>query len=191
MQPKPAAVRVTIDGESEELKPGKQSYAKWAETIEALDPDLIQALDDKGNIIRAMKLGASETVRSDAGPELPEGLKADPHALMLTHFANLLHRAYEHSTDVAFTKFAELAEIMSERTESIERRLEAAEVAKRTLEQEAVDAEYERAQEIAEKAGAEGNEGFMQQMAAAFLQGQIGKGAATGAPTNGAAKGKS
>ena len=94
--PKPALVRVTGEGEPQELKPGK-SYAKLAETIAALHVDLVECLDAKGMVLRAVRREAEESHRSDAA-DIPEALKSDPHVAMITHFANLIHRAFELST---------------------------------------------------------------------------------------------
>ena len=173
--PKPASVRITGDGEPEVLKPGR-SYAKTAETISALGPDLIECLDADGKIIRALRTDTAEAQRSEAA-SIPQGLAADPHALMLTHFANLLHRAYEHSTEIAFQRLVELTERMGDRSEAIERRLERTEAANRALLQDQVDLAFERAQEVAQAAEASGagNGGeLLQQMAGAFLSGKMG-----------------
>jgi hypothetical protein len=96
---------------------------------------------------------------------------------MLTHFANLLHRAYEHSTEIAFQRLVELTERMGDRSEAIERRLERTEAANRALLQDQVDLAFERAQEVAnQNAEASGNGAgdLMQQMAGAFLSGRMG-----------------
>jgi len=175
--PKPHAVRVSGDGEPQTLKPGR-SYAKLADTIAALAPDLIEALDKDGAVIRATRLEAEDAHRSDAAT-VPEGLKADPQALMLTHFANLVHRAYEHSTEIAFTKMVELVDKMNDRSEGIEQRLERAESRNRALLQDQVDAEFERAQDVANATG--GGEGELgQQLVGSFLSGAL-NGKAVGA----------
>jgi ribosomal protein L17 len=170
--PKPSLVRITGDGEPQELKPGK-SYTKTAETICALAPELIECLDSDGKVIRAMRTDTPEAQRSTAA-ELPQVLQTDPHAAMLTHFANLLHRAYEHSTEIAFTRLVELTERMGDRADAIEQRLERTESANRRLLQDQVDDAFERAQEVAEQAAAAGQSGdLLQNMAGAFLSGHL------------------
>src|SRR5512147_364352 len=110
--PKPSRIRVTSsDGDPVEVKPGR-SAARTADSIAALGVDLIECLDNEANVLRALRLGDVESQRSEAAP-IPTGIEADPHALMLSHFANLLHRAYEHSTEIAFTRLVELAERLS------------------------------------------------------------------------------
>jgi hypothetical protein len=181
--PRPALVRISGDGEPQELSPGK-SYAKCAETIEALAPLLIECLDSSGKVLRATRTDTPEAQRSDAAA-LPAGLAADPNALMLTHFANLIHRAYEHSTETAFQKLVDVMERMNERSDAIEQRLERTEAANRRLLQDQVDDAFDRAAEAAEKATTEGEGGLGQQMMGAFLGGKMRP------PTNGAApKGK-
>lgn len=168
--PKPAIVRVTTgDGEPQELKPGK-SYAKCAESIAALGADLVECVDTAGKLLRAMRTQSGDAQRSDAAA-VPAGIQTDPHALMLTHFANLLHRAYEHSTEISFTKLLELVERLGDRAESIEQRLERTEAANRRLVNEQIHSAFERADEAAEAAGAGGNDELLQQMATAFFSG--------------------
>jgi hypothetical protein len=195
-QPKPAAVNVTAgDGEPQPLKLGR-SYAKIAETIEALGVDLLECYDDKGVLLRAMRVkhDAPAAARSDA-PAIPAGIESDPNALMLTHFANLLHRAYQHSTEVAFSKMVEFVGMMGQRSESIEQRLERSEARERRLHQEQVDDAFERAEEEAERKAAEAtaNSGdLLQQLAGAFMSGQAQKvPAVLNGKSNGKGKGAS
>lgn len=171
-QPKPTLVRVSNDGEPQDIKPGK-SYAKCAETISALRPELVECIGADGKILRAMRMDSPEATRSDAAT-IPAGLQADPNALMLTHFANLLHRAYEHSTEIAFTKMVEFVERMGDRSESIEQRLERSEAANRRLVNDQIDDAFERAAEVAEAAKtADASGDLLQQMTGAFLSGQM------------------
>lgn len=186
--PKPALVRAFVDGEPEELKVTR-SWQKLAESIAALRPEVIHCLDSEGKLLRAMRMDDAEAQRSDAAP-LPEGLKVDPHALMLTHFANLLHRAYEHSTEIAFGKMVECFDRMNDRSASIEQRLERAEAyARRLREQQAEDA-LDQAEELVAAAG-DGAGDVGSQLAQAFLSGrlnrEVGKANGAGKP-NGAAK---
>jgi len=191
VHPKPHSVRVSRGGgDPEVIAIGKQSFARVAETIDALDVDLVQCLDKDGNILRAMGLGAADERRSDA-PALPAGLHADPQALMVTHFANLLHRAYEHSTEIAFSKLVELVDRIGDRAEAIEKRLERTETQYRqTVEQQIADA-YERAEEEAARRKEESSGGgFVEQMAGAFLSGQMNGAPAVKSPSSNGSNGK-
>lgn len=185
--PKPASVRVFVDAEPQEIKTGGRSYQKLAETIEAMDGEQLQCLDPEGKVLRAMRLDDADAQRSEAAP-IPVGLAADPHALMLTHFANLLHRAYEHSTEIAFTKMVDAFDRINERSASIEQRLERAEAMARRLREDQVDDAFQRAEEIAEQAGAGGNDAFVNTLANAFVSGQMNRAAAPS--TNGKPNGK-
>jgi hypothetical protein len=172
--PKPTTVIAHVDGERNELNPSK-SFARCAETIAALGADLVECLDKDGKILRAMRFGAADAQRSDAAA-IPSGIETDPQALMLTHFANLLHRAYEHSTEIAFAKFVEVFEIHASRSDAIEQRLERTESANRRMMREQLDNELEHADELRDAAAAaeaSGEGPLAQQMLGAFLQGQM------------------
>lgn len=168
--PKPARIRVCAgDGEPQEIKPAR-SYARTAESITALGVDLVECLDKDGALLRALRLSEPEARRSDAA-DTPKGIEVDPTALMLTHFANLLHRAYEHSTEIAFTRLVELAERLSSHTESIEARLAHTESLLRREQSERIDDAYERATEAVAKG--DGADPLVQQMMAAFMSGKM------------------
>lgn len=192
--PKPVLVRVTTqEGDTQEIKPGR-SYAKCAETIEALDPDLIECFGADGALLRALRTATEDATRSDAAA-LPAGLAADPQALQITHFANLIHRAYEHSTEIAFTKLGEFTDRIMEYQQAIEARLERVEAAHRRTLREQIDDELERAEAVAEAAAANAETGGLeQQMAGALFSGLANAQArpkTNGAkPTNGAAQPK-
>jgi hypothetical protein len=188
--PKPHSVRLT-GAELDDPKVIKvRNYSKAAETIEAIGAELVECLDSDGNLLRALKLNDRDAHRSDAAA-IPAGIEQDPNALMLTHFANLLHRAYEHSSEIAFNKLCEFVDIINQRTSSIEARLERTEAAhRRTVEEQVQDA-YDRAEEIAEKAKEEsaGN-GLAEQMLGSFASGILQpKPPARNGAGNGAAKG--
>lgn len=186
--PKPALVRIYVDGEPSELKVNNRSYQKLAETIDAMDAERLECLDSEGKLLRAMRLDAPEARRSDAA-DIPAALAADPQAAMLTHCANLIHRAYEHSTEVAFAKLVEVMDRMNDRSTTIEQRLERSEALARRLRDDQVQDAFERAEEIVAQAQQGGaGEGIAAQLAQAFLSGQMHRGAKTGKP-NGAAKG--
>lgn len=183
--PKPSAIRVTSgDGEPQMIKLGK-SWAVTAATIDALNVDLIEVVDASGQILRAMRMTGPEAQRSEAA-SIPVGIHADPNALMITHFANLLHRAYEHSTEIAFNKLVDVMERMGDRSEAIEQRLERAEAANRRLTQEQVDDAFERAEEVAAEKSDSGD--LLQQLAGAFMQGSGAGAGAKQTNLNGASK---
>lgn len=184
-QPKPALLRVIVDGEPSDIKPAGRTYQKLAETIEAMDGEKLQCLDAEGKVLRAMRLDDADARRSEAA-EIPPGIAMDPHALMLTHFANLIHRAYEHSTEIAFNRMVDSFDRINDRSSSIEQRLERAEALARRLREEQVEDAIELAQVEAEQSG-----GLENTIAHAFLSGQMNRsatGAGAGKP-NGKANG--
>lgn len=178
--PKPTIVRVSGgEAPTQELRPGR-SYVKCAETIAALDVDLVECLDGNGQLLRAFRV-SEDARRSDAAP-VPAGIAQDPQALLLTHFANLLHRAYEHSTEIAFTKMVEVFDTMGQRSEQIEQRLERSEAMNRRYANEQIDDAFARAAELAEQ---KGENGLLGEMASNFLSGALNKTANGTAPKKG------
>jgi len=125
-QPKPTALRVTLDGEARIINVGTQTWARIASTVCALEPQLIEALDERGGVLRATR---GET--DDTAPEAPTHTPAGPPAMVDTAtmqlVARLLADAYKHSTEVAFERLANLFDVVSRRTENLERSLAASE----------------------------------------------------------------
>lgn len=152
MSPKPAAVRVSAEdgGDPTVLRP--RSYARTAETIAALRPDLIECLDKEGGVLRAMRPDGVDTNPSD-DVGLPKSLEGEPLAAAFMMYGRMLAKAYEHSTEVAFTKMVELADRMNERSDSIEARLERTEGRYRQVQQDRIDEAFDRADEEQQKAG--------------------------------------
>jgi hypothetical protein len=183
--PKPTTVRVIVDGDAHDIKTNGRSWQKIADTIDAMNGEQLQCLDKDGTLLRAMRLDDADAQRSEAAA-IPAGLAADPNALMLTHFANLIHRAYEHSTEIAFTRMVDSFDRINDRSASIEQRLERAEALARRLRDEQVEDAFERAQEVADAAG-QGGDGFVDSLAQAFLSGRMNREAATAAKANGKA----
>jgi len=182
-QPPLTSIRLTdSNGDTSIIEPGKRSKAKIAETIAAMQPDLIECLDKQGTLLRATRPESTLPARAATGLTLPEELKADPYALMLTHFANLVHRAYEHATDIAFAKLVELVERMDQRSESIEQRLERAEAGMRREQRERLDDMWDRVAEAAERAEAGETK---DQILNGLVQGVLGGQAAAGSKANG------
>ena len=192
-KPRPTVVRATPSdgGAVQDIKTHQRtSFTKLAETIEALGPELVECLDKDGSVLRAKRMDDADAHRSDAA-EIPAAIAQDPDALRLTHFANLVHRAYEHSTEIAFGKLVELVDRIDARSDAIEQRLERAEARHRRVVEEQVDDAFERANELAAQAAEAGNGDAGQQMLGAFLQGAMAKGGPAKAggkkPPNGAA----
>lgn len=185
-QPKPALIRVTTEGDIQDLKPGK-SWAKTAETIVALEPELVQCFDASGNLTRATRFEVEPAPRRGSpAPDLPPVIAQDPHVALLHHFASLLHRAYEHSTQVAFDKMGDVCERINDRSENIEQRLERSEARARRLQEDQVEDAYDRAAELAAEAqNGGGDEALKSHLMQAFMSGQLTRNQPNGKP-NGA-----
>jgi len=168
-QPHGDIIRMTVgDGVIQEIRPTRsQSWAKISETVHAIAPELIELLDKDEHIIRAMRPG-EETEANASAPLPPAPITLDPETARLTHFANLLHRAYEHSTNIAFEKMVSLMEAMNQRSDSIEARLERAESAYRRVAAEQLKDAWDRVDEASEAAE---NGDLKDQMLLSFLHG--------------------
>lgn len=162
-----------------------RKYASVAESAHALEPELIECLDKSGKLIRALRTEGQRKEQQQRNIEMPEGLATDPETARITHFANLLSEAYRHANYVAFSKMIELVERLSERSDSIEQRLERAEAAHRRALREQVDMEFDRAEEVVEQAkqGGDGDQ-IQRELFATFLQGFHAQ-KANGKATNG------
>jgi len=181
--PKASLIRVTTaDGDIQEMQPGR-SYTKQADTIAAIGGQLLECIDAGGKLLRAMRLDDDESTRP-ASPTLPAPLVQDPHAAMLMHFANLLANAYQHSTEIAFTKLVELTDKMNDRSDAIEQRLERAEATARRAREELHEQALDMAQDAIENAkqqAAESNLG--EQLLGSFMGGQRSAPASNGKHT--------
>lgn len=165
------------------------SWAQVARSIDAMKPALIEIHDADGKLLRATRCNDKQpTPSAEAG--LPV-LHTDPETARLTHFANLLYRATEFSTTLAFTKMVELFTLSSERSAAIEARLERTEANYRREMQARLDEAFERADELAKEAeqAAQGPPGDpITEFAKGFLQARAG--APPPAPNGAQQKGK-
>lgn len=153
----------------QEIKPprGNQSWVQVAETIEALNPYVIEAYDENGGLIRAIRddqEGYDEddspsTTQVSAEADIPSALATDPETARLTHFANLLYRSNRFAMEIAFTKMVQLFELSEQRSQSIESRLERTETAyRRALQQQVDDAFDQAADLVANQTGQNGGD---------------------------------
>lgn len=116
--PRPLMIRCYIGDDATDIDvPADVNWSRMAETVDSLDPDRIECWSDNGTLIRGMK--RPEMRARQGGVAMPASLHADPHAAMVMLFANLLHRAYEHSTQVAFDKVAEIVQYQGSNNEKL------------------------------------------------------------------------
>jgi hypothetical protein len=179
-RPRPTFVRVVVGKEVSEMTfDSRTSFARTAESLEAMDADRLEALDAERKLIRATKPAELDDAEQEAEPEEPEAppppvgaVASDPETARFVLVANLLADAYKHSTEVAFSKLAEITDRMTRRTESTERTIESL---RRFMLAEAQD----KLEEAAER-----EPSLIEQLAGAVAGGiQLGKdGAAPAAP---------
>lgn len=178
--PRPASLRLTAGSVVKAFAIAGQSWMGVARSVEAMQVELIEALDGAGNLIRAKRTAdddddddLSETTLAKS--QLPAALPAvatDPETARFELFARLLVQATQHATEqaragneVAFAKLCEIAEIMGKRGEALERSLAATE---RLLH----NARIENAEQAGELAAAQGGEGgLLNDLVGAVTQG--------------------
>lgn len=128
--PRPMKVRLHVPGEAAPrelpMQPG-QSWAKWAQTIDALQPTVIEALDAAGALLRARN---PELDGDGADDEAEAAEIADPTTPLvgdgpLETFARLLADAHRTSGERAFsfveTAFARMVDIVNSQTVRLDR----------------------------------------------------------------------
>jgi hypothetical protein len=120
--PRPALVRVYAGEDVHDLRvDAEQNWARLGETIAALDPDKLELYSESDDLLRADKRKVS---RGDQSVRIPDALHKDPETARLTHFADLLHRAYQHSTEIAFSRLSDFVSMQNEREQMLAKRLE-------------------------------------------------------------------
>lgn len=182
--PRAALVRLSSGDKTSDIVPKKnQSWSRLGETIAAMAPELVECLDDNGNLLRAIRPHLDADPQE--APEPPAPIAADPETARLTHFANLLHRAYEHTTNVAFARLIDLVERIDARSDAIEARLERTEAAYRRATQQQLADAFEQADQQMES-----RPESLESLVSTFLQGVAqAQGQDAAPPTNG--KGRS
>lgn len=180
--PKPALVRAHLQDDDYRDVPCKGPWSRVAATIEALEPVMLEAYDEKGVLIRARKMIAPAAKVDDSAPDVPPPLTSDPETARLTHFANLLYRAHVHSKDVAFDKLLDLVDRLDARSARQDERLERLENAYRRMLRDQLAREEEAAAELLEKAAEAQEEASGGGMGAAFVQSMLAGQAAQNNP---------
>lgn len=133
-QPRPSTLRVKNGRETNDIPiVAGVPWSSYAKTVLALAPDTLQALDDKGNVLRVINPDEDEETDAPvAAPVTPPNaaIVVDPETARFQLFATLLSEAYKHHSDgrgvdvaVAFNKLVEIANIMGKRGEALEKSL--------------------------------------------------------------------
>jgi hypothetical protein len=187
--PRPKAVRVSSEGVAPQTiaTPDGTKWIQVAESIAALQPELVEALTAEGGTIRAMRpdeLDAEE--ESAAEDTIPVNVN-DPLSVQLITISRLLADAYRHSTDVAFDKLLAMFDASTRRQESLERSVD-------TMNRMLNKAIADQLQASIDGAANAGGGTVFEQLISSFMQaraqGEAAKQAATAPPNgaNGAAK---
>lgn len=174
--PKPERLRLTCaEDEVHDLDvPRNLSWKKFAESVAALRPELIEAFDGAGKIIRAVRPNEVEDESPENLSSKPSSSTAansnlrDPMLATLDRFGALLADAYRHSTETAFNRMVDLFEAVNRRSESLEKSLEATHKLLRRA-----WADEQEAQIAAAEAVAATNADPLGQIVGAFVQGQV------------------
>lgn len=105
-----------------------RSWAAVAASITALDPDVVEALDEEGAILRVLSSDDMVKPAREAlpppPPPAPKPLSNDPETRRFELFATLLSDAYRHSTEVAFEKMVDLFAAVNKQGENTHKSLE-------------------------------------------------------------------
>ncbi len=123
-QPHPSSLRIlgADDAEHKFAIENGSSWVRVAESVHALQPVLLEALNAKGELIRATR---PNEVDEEEEEQTESFAVSDPESQRLIVFAKLLADAYKHSNDVAFDKLASLFDATNKRAESLEKTVQA------------------------------------------------------------------
>ena len=186
--PRPTSVRLLSEGQQPKqlTREASQTWASFAGTIDAIEPDTIEVLDPNGVVLRAIKLDAFEV----AGTNEEEPVKVvakptdfDAETVRFRIFADHVAHAYEHGYTVAFARMCDVFEAVNRRSEALEKSLGTTERLLRSAYQDSID----KAVELAETQASDP----LSTMVAGFVNGQAqGAMDAVAKPTNGKAKAK-
>ncbi len=181
-RPRPASLRLHLadDVTQEMARAEGQSWQDMADSIAAMEPLVVEVIDKDGKLLRAIKPheedGAGGRVRDNRSVVVPPAIQQDPETARICFIADLLHRAYQHSTDVAFTKLVELVDRIDERSTAIETRLERTERAYQRSLQDQIDDAFEHAEQAGAAAAAAGQEGDLETMMIKSFMGGMNSG---------------
>jgi hypothetical protein len=167
-KPRPTVLRVTVGKKVDVVHCAGQTWATLGRTVEAMQPDLIEALNDEGHLLRALRpadFGDDE----EAKPETdltPPASAYDPETVRFTLVANLLADAYKHANETAFDKLVAIADVGARRAEALEKTMATYDRMRRGELEDRI-AQYEE-----QLTAAGGDQVTLAQLAQSFLGGQ-------------------
>lgn len=188
-QPRPASVRCTVDGEARVLHIGNQTWKGVAMSCLALQPDLVEALDSQGGVLRATR--PSDDLEEDDSPDgtasshsavsaAPSGgySEATEETRRFEIYARGMSEAYRHANEIAFARMVDLFEAVNARAQSQEKQMDHLWKLLRRAEEERLDAEQEAAEQA--QAAATNPEGMLGAVIAHAVQNGAANGATKG-----------
>jgi hypothetical protein len=105
--------------------PAKVVWQELATSVAALAPELIEALDSSGTILRLVQPQAALEEDCEAEPTRTAVVASkDPTTANMHAIAEIIAGAYRHSTEIAFARMVDLFEAVNRRSESLERSLD-------------------------------------------------------------------
>lgn len=138
------------------------SWADFAKSIDALEPETIEALAADGKVLRATPW---DEFSEEEDPEEEQEEQDAPDAIWSSPtdgddqetrrfriFADQLSRAYKHATETAFQRLVDICDLSNSRLQNVERCLVSTEKVLRATYQDAVDTAIESAAEQSQKA---------------------------------------
>lgn len=202
-RPRPSHLRCkTASGETRDVDLGAvRSWAKVAETVLTLETVVLEALGPDKALIRATRLdddddGAEaddlDTDPDERAPHSPpsRGARAstnDPETERFRIFTAAVAEAYRHSTTVAFGKYSELVDQVTQRYESQEKTLGHLQAVIQELTENLAEANQTIADLQAQPPpGGPGDPTSLEGLASVFAQGAMMGGNPPPAPPNGA-----
>jgi len=161
--PRPDSVRLLTQNSEPRLLDHHptDSWADFAKSIDALEPETIEALAADGKVLRATPWdefadeGSEDEPEEDAENDNPDVVWGSPtdgddqETRRFRIFADQLARAYKHATETAFQRLVDICDLSNARLQNVERCLVSTEKVLRATYQDAVDTAIETAAETA------------------------------------------
>lgn|SRR5512139_2649085 len=186
--PRPSLIKV-ISGDRTDVveKTENQSWHDIAQTIEAFEPERVEAYDRDGKLLRACRCDESDSI-DDEQAETPEkkGTKTpyDAETERLRVVATLISDAYKFATGVAFERMMGLFDAVSRQSEAQARALNETHRLLGKAYQEQVNMALEQAEQ-----GSEGSQDPLGNMLSAVIsgaqQGAVERAMKSQSPSNG------
>lgn len=176
--PRPSSVRLSSGSSVNTLtREPSMTWARFAETIDAMEPERIEVLGPAGEVLRATRLEDFEEYAEDEedapavvsrSSAIANQASLDAETERFRLFSNHIAEAYRFGYETAFSKLCQIADIMGKRGEALERSLAATE----RLLRSAIEENIEQKIELAQAAGNGEGGGFESALVQAFAAGQ-------------------